>query len=119
MRIILMGQAVFGEKVLQALSKKGEEVTGIYTPPDIPGRTNSLKELAVRLGIPIFQPKAMRAPEVYNGYVKLKPDLNVMAYVTDIIPHYSPSIEAAAPSTGRLSTARPRQVSVFSGPTRG
>jgi len=28
----------------------------------------------------------MRAPEVYAEYIKLKPDLNVMAFVTDIIP---------------------------------
>ena len=86
MRTIIIGQAAFGEKVLQALSKKGEEVVGAYTPPDIPGRTNPLKELAVQLGIPIFQPKEMRAPEVYAEYIKLKPDLNVMAYVTNIIP---------------------------------
>ena len=86
MRIIIIGQAAFGEKVLQALSKKGDEVVGIYTPPDIPGRTNPLKELAVQLGIPIFQPKEMRAPGVCAEYVKLKPDLNVMAFVTDIIP---------------------------------
>jgi len=86
MRIIIIGQAAFGEKVLQALSKKGKEIVGVYTPPDIPGRTNPLKELAVQLGIPIFQPKEMRAPEVYAEYIRLKPDLNVMAYVTDIIP---------------------------------
>ena len=53
MRIIIIGQAAFGEKVLQVLSKKGEEVVGAYTPPDIPGRTNPFKELAVQLGIPI------------------------------------------------------------------
>jgi methionyl-tRNA formyltransferase len=86
MRIIIIGQAAFGEKALQALSKKGEEVVGAYTPPDIPGRTNPLKESAVQLGIPIFQPKEMRAPEVYAEYIKLEPDLNVMAYVTNIIP---------------------------------
>ncbi len=86
MRIIIIGQAAFGKEALQALSKKREEVVGAYTPPDIPGRTNPLKELAVQLGIPVFQPKRMRAPEVYAEYTKLKPDLNVMAFVTDIIP---------------------------------
>jgi len=86
MRIIIIGQAAFGEKVLQALSKKGEEVVGVYTTPDIPGRTNPLKELAVQLGIPTFQPKEMRAPEVYAEYIRLNPDLNIMAFVTDIIP---------------------------------
>ncbi len=35
MRIIIIGQAAFGEKVLQALSKKGEEIMGVYTPPGI------------------------------------------------------------------------------------
>ncbi len=86
MRIIIIGQAAFGEKVLQALSQKNEEIIGLYTTPDIPGRTNPLKELAVQLDIPVFQPKEMRASEVYAEYIKLKPDLNIMAFVTDIIP---------------------------------
>ena len=86
MRIVLIGQAAFGEKVLQTLADRGEEVVGVYTSPDIPGKTNPLKQLALQLGIPTFQPKSMRAPEVYDEYVKLKPELNVMAFVTDIIP---------------------------------
>ncbi len=86
MRIALIGQAAFGEKVLQTLADRGEEVVGVYTSPDIPGKTNPLKQLALQLGVPIFQPESMRAPEVYNDYVKLKPELNVMAFVTDIIP---------------------------------
>jgi len=86
MRIILIGQAAFGKEALQALSRKGEEIVGVYTTPDIPGRTNPLKESAVQLGIPVFQPKQIRAPEVYAEYIELKPDLNVMAFVTDIIP---------------------------------
>ena len=86
MRIVLIGQAAFGEKALQALNEKGEEVIGVYTSPDILGKTNPLKELAVQLGIPAFQPKRMRAPEVYAEYIKLQPELNIMAYVTDILP---------------------------------
>ena len=86
MRIVLIGQAAFGEKVLEALVKRGEEVVGVYTPPDISGKTNPLQQLALELGIPTFQPKRMRAPEVYDEYIKLKPDLNVMAFVTDILP---------------------------------
>jgi methionyl-tRNA formyltransferase len=85
-RIVIIGQAAFGEKVLQALIEKGEEVVGVYTPPDIPGKVNPLKELSVQLSIPIFQPERMRAPNVYAEYTELKPDLNVMAYVTDILP---------------------------------
>jgi len=86
MRIILIGQAAFGEKVLQTLIEKGEEIVGVYTSPDTTGRTNPFKELAAQMGLPVFQPEGMRTPEVYTEYAKLKPDLNVMAFVTDIIP---------------------------------
>jgi methionyl-tRNA formyltransferase len=86
MRIVLIGEAAFGEKVLDTLAKRGEEVVGAYTSPDIPGKANRVKQLALQLGIPTFQPKRMQAPEVYAEYIKLKPDLNVMAYVTRILP---------------------------------
>jgi len=86
MRIVIIGQAAFGEKTLQALTEMGEDVVGVYTPPDIPGRADPLKELAAQSGIPTFQPEGMRASEVYDEYIKLKPDLNVMAFVTSIIP---------------------------------
>ncbi len=86
MRIVLIGETAFGEKVLDTLAKRGEEIVGVYTSPDIPGRTNPVKQLALQLGIPTFQLKGMRTPEVYDEYVKLGPDLNVMAYVTTILP---------------------------------
>lgn len=86
MRIVLIGETAFGEKVLDTLAKRGEDIVGVYTSPDIPGKTNPVKQLALQLGIATFQPKRMRAPEVYAAYIKLKPDLNVMAYVTRILP---------------------------------
>ena len=86
MRIVLIGQAAFGEKVLQTLNQKGEEIVGVYMPPDNSGKPNSFKELAKQMGVPSFQPKRMRDPEVYTEYVRLRPDLNVMAFVTDILP---------------------------------
>ncbi len=86
MRIVLIGQAAFAEKTLAALLDMGEVVVGVYTPPDIPGRENPLKTRALELGVPAFQPEKMRAPGVYEDYAKLKPDLNVMAFVTDIVP---------------------------------
>ena len=64
----------------------GDDVAAVYTPPDVPGREDPLKQSALRLGIKHFQPKRMRAPEVYNEYATLEPDLNVMAFVTDIVP---------------------------------
>jgi len=86
MRIVLIGQAAFGEKTLEALVEMGEEVVGVYTTPDTPGRENPLKQRALQLGAQVFQPENMRAPEAFEEYIKLKPDLNVMAFVTDIVP---------------------------------
>ena len=86
MRIVCIGQATFGEKVLQKLTEKGEEVIAVYTPQDTGKKRNALKELAVQIGIPVFQPRSMRVPEIYEEYKRLRPDLNVMAFVTSILP---------------------------------
>jgi len=84
MRIIIVGQGPFGEKVLQALIQKGEEVVGSFSPPD--KRGEAMKTLAEKSGIPFFCPNLMKDPQVYDAYVKLQPDLAVLAFVTDIIP---------------------------------
>jgi methionyl-tRNA formyltransferase len=86
MRIVCIGQAAFGEKVLGKLTERGEEVVAVYTPQDTAGKRNPLKEFAIQVGIPVFQPTSMRVPEVYEEYTRLKPDLNVMAFVTSILP---------------------------------
>jgi methionyl-tRNA formyltransferase len=83
MRIIVVGQGPFGEKVLQGLVQKGENVVGVFSPPD--KRGEAMKELAARSGIPLFRPIQMKDPRVYDGYMKLRPDLVLLAYVTDII----------------------------------
>jgi methionyl-tRNA formyltransferase len=84
MRIIIVGQGPFGEKVLQTLIQKGEDVVGIFSPPDKRGET--MQVLAEKSGIPFFRPNLMKDPEVYDAYLKLKPDLAILAFVTDIIP---------------------------------
>ncbi|MFC1934301.1 methionyl-tRNA formyltransferase [Chloroflexota bacterium] len=87
MRIILIGQVAFGQKVLQSLLDRKEEVVAVYAPSDTLGsRPDPLKELAQQKCIPVFQPKRMRDPDVYESCVKLSPDLGVMAFVTDIVP---------------------------------
>ena len=86
MRIVLIGQAAFAEKVLEKLIERKEDVVGVYCPPDTPGRPNPIKEIAAKEGIPVFQPKRIKAPEAVEEYKKLKPDLNILAFVTEIIP---------------------------------
>ena len=86
MRIVLIGQAAFGEKVLEAILALGEEVVGVFCPPDRSGKANALRDLAHRHSIPIYQPSRLRDPEVFETFKYLRPDLNVMAFVTDIVP---------------------------------
>ena len=86
MRIVLVGQAPFGAKVLEGLLEKGEEVVAVYTPPDRGSRLDPLKEAALAEGIAIYQPQTYKDDEVFAEYQKLKPDLTILAFVTDIIP---------------------------------
>ncbi len=84
MRIIIVGQGPFGEKVLQTLIQNGEDIVGSFSPSD--KRGEPLKILAEKSGIPFFRPNLMKDPQVYNTYVKLNPELAILAFVTDIIP---------------------------------
>jgi methionyl-tRNA formyltransferase len=87
MRIVLIGQAAFGAKVLQALLDKGELIVGVCIPPDKDtSKIDPLKESAQQHGIPVLQPPRMRDPEVYHDFCMLTPELGVMAFVTDIVP---------------------------------
>ena len=87
MRILLIGQAAFGANVLEKLMERNENVVAVYVPPDRPGgRTDPLKDAAVSRGIDVFQPTTYKDDRVFSEYTELKPDLTVMAFVTDIIP---------------------------------
>jgi methionyl-tRNA formyltransferase len=84
MRIILVGQGPFGEKVLEGLIKRGENVAGVFCPPD--KRGEAMRELSEKSGIVLFRPGHMKDTEVYDAYSSLKSDLAILAFVTDIIP---------------------------------
>jgi len=87
MRIGLMGQAAFGERVLQTLLERGEDVVCVFVPPERPGQgADPLRELALRQNIKVFQPSNLRDPQLISDYARLAPDLGVMAFVTDIVP---------------------------------
>ena len=87
MRIIVMGQAPFGAKVLETLLDRGEDVVAAYAPADTPGgKDDALKALAVERKISVYQPAAYKKPEALEEFRSLNPDLLIMAFVTDIIP---------------------------------
>lgn len=87
MRIVVIGQAAFGAKVLEALLDNGENVVAAYAPPDKPGgRPDPLADAAASRGIQVVQPRTYKDDQLFADYKALDPDLTVMAFVTDIIP---------------------------------
>jgi methionyl-tRNA formyltransferase len=87
MRIILIGQANFAEKVLDMLVKKGEDVVAVFCPPDgSGGRIDPVKQLALDLAVPVHQHKSLKTPEVQTKFAELKADLAILAFVTQIVP---------------------------------
>ena len=87
MRIILIGQAAFAEKVLDGLRANGHEVCAVYCPPDVAGaKPDPVKARAVALGVPLHQHRSLKGPEVQQEFEDLHADLGVLAYVTQIVP---------------------------------
>ena len=87
MRIVVHGQQAFGKAVLEALLKRGEEVVAVYVAPEKPGqKADPLKEAAVAAKLAVYQPASYRKPEVWQEFRALKPDLQVMAFVTLFVP---------------------------------
>ncbi len=87
MRIVVHGQQAFGKAVLEALLKRGENIVGVYVAPEKPGqKADPLKEAAIAAKLPVFQPASYRKQEVWDEFKALKPDLQVMAFVTLLVP---------------------------------
>ncbi len=91
LRIAFFGQAAFGRDVLVRLLDAGHEVVGVYAPPE-GRRPDPLAEEAEKRGLPLLRPRAMRrktgeplAARVAE-HAALGADLNVLAFVTMILP---------------------------------
>lgn len=87
LRIAVIGQAAFGESVLNALVEAGENIVGVYCTPDREGRpVDPIKAAADNHNVPVFQFRRMRNQDAIDSFLALNTDLCVMAFVTDIIP---------------------------------
>jgi len=87
MRIVVHGQQAFGKAVLEALLKRGENVVAVYVAPEKESaKADPLKEAALAAKLPVYQPASYRKPEVWEEFRALKPDLQVMAFVTLFVP---------------------------------
>lgn len=87
MRIILIGQAAFAEKVLDGLRERAHDIVAVYCPPDVaPGKVDPVKARAQALSIPVRQHASLKGSALREEIEALKADLGVMAYVTQIVP---------------------------------
>lgn len=84
MRIVLIAHPSLGSKVLEAVLKR-EEVA-VFAPGADPEKPAPLKELTDKNGIPFHQPRHMKDAGVCESITSYKPDLGVMAFVSDIVP---------------------------------
>ncbi len=84
MRIIIVGQGPFGDKVLDILHTRGEDIVGVFCPKD--RRGDAMAAAAEASGLALFRPDRMKDPEVREAYLDLNPELVVLAFVTDILP---------------------------------
>ncbi|MFN2377322.1 MAG: methionyl-tRNA formyltransferase [Candidatus Binatia bacterium] len=86
-RILLFGQAQFGQKVFEELLGRGHEVTAVCPPPDTEGRpVDPLKAAALERGVRVVQRRSYRSKEAEAEVDAASADLGVLAYVTQIVP---------------------------------
>jgi methionyl-tRNA formyltransferase len=90
LKIALFGQAPFGRDVLLRLQSAGHEIVGVYTPPE-GRRPDPLAEAAEAQSLPLFRHRRFRSKgraisELLDEHRALGADLNVLAFVTVILP---------------------------------
>lgn len=92
MRVVFMGTPDFSVGTLKALAAAGHEIVGVVSQPDKPkGRGKNLqptpvKEAAMELGLPVYQPKKVRDPEFLEVLKELNPEVIVVVAFGQLIP---------------------------------
>jgi methionyl-tRNA formyltransferase len=86
MRVVLVGQAAFGQRVLEGLLAAGHQVVAAYAPPESKGKKDPLAAAAEQAGVPVRTPASYKTPAVAAEFAELGADLGVLAFVTKIIP---------------------------------
>lgn len=86
MKVSIIGQAAFGEAVLQRLLRDGVEMSGVSAPAPAGSRPDPLWAAAEAAGLPLVPTASLKAPEGVDQWRPLAGDLCLMAFVTDILP---------------------------------
>jgi methionyl-tRNA formyltransferase len=92
MRLVFLGSPAFAVPTLERLVQSGARVLEVVTQPDRPrGRGQQaaappVKQAALRLGLPVYQPERARRPEAVDRLRTLEPDAMVVVGYGQIIP---------------------------------
>jgi methionyl-tRNA formyltransferase len=91
MKIVFMGTPEFAVVSLRRLVEDGHEIVGVFTQPDKPGNRKKLtaspvKEYALTVGLPVFQPEKMGGDGQLALLRSLEPELTVVAAYGQILP---------------------------------
>jgi methionyl-tRNA formyltransferase len=92
MDLIFLGTPAFAVPTLERMVDVGHRVVAVFTQPDRPkgrgGQLNAspVKEAALRLGLPVYQPERIRRPEVVEQLKQMNPDAMVVVGYGQIIP---------------------------------
>jgi len=86
-RVAIVGQQDFGKAVLEAFTRRGDTVAGVFCAPEKPGaRPDPLRGAAEALGIRVHQAPSLKTAEAREALRALDVDLGVMAYVLQFVP---------------------------------
>ncbi len=87
MRVSIIGQAPFGEAVLQRYLDDGIEVCAVSAPqPKDESRPDPLWKAATERGITTIDTRSLKKPEGMEQWKAAGADLCAMAFVTEILP---------------------------------
>src|SRR6185369_17119064 len=92
MRLVFLGTPAFAVPTLERIVSAGHSVLAVVTQPDRPrGRGQQpaappIKEAAMHLGLPVFQPERVRRPEAVSYLQALAVDAMVVVGYGQIIP---------------------------------
>jgi methionyl-tRNA formyltransferase len=92
MRLVFLGTPEFAVPTLERILQGGHEVLAVVTQPDRPsGRGARLaappvKQLALRHGLPVYQPERIRRPEAVARLAALQAEVMVVVGYGQIIP---------------------------------
>lgn len=92
MKLVFMGTPDIARTCLEKIYEAGHQIVGVYTKPDTPKNRgmklsmSSVKEYALSVGLPVFQPQSFREESAVEELRSLAPDLIVVVAYGKILP---------------------------------